>query len=224
VRTAVMDEIIMRVITRDGVDGVLNLAAGLDARPWRLDLPASLAWTDVDHPVMIDTKLEVLARETPRCRYEGVRLDLANANARRELFRRIGAASRRLLVITEGLLIYLPSDAVAELGRDLHARPSFQFWLTDLAHPKLIKMLAKNWGKAVAAGGAPFQFAPAEGTGFFVPLGWKETEWRSAFHEGMRLKRTMPMAWLWNFLGKISPKKKQEEFRRFSGVTLLERT
>ncbi|HEY9519352.1 MAG TPA: class I SAM-dependent methyltransferase, partial [Gemmatimonadales bacterium] len=33
VRTAVMDEIIMRVVKHEEVDCVLNLAAGLDARP-----------------------------------------------------------------------------------------------------------------------------------------------------------------------------------------------
>ena len=94
---------------------VLNLAAGLDARPWRLPLPAGLRWVDVDHPVMIDAKLEVLAGETPRCRYEGVRLDLADTAARRGLFARVGAEATRALVITEGLLVYLPAPAVAEL-------------------------------------------------------------------------------------------------------------
>src|SRR5262245_57180702 len=44
VRTAVMDEIILRLVNEDGVDTVLNLAAGLDARPYRLDLPRSLRW------------------------------------------------------------------------------------------------------------------------------------------------------------------------------------
>ena len=46
VRTAVMDEIILRVIQHDGVDTVLNLAAGLDARPYRLPLPSELRWFD----------------------------------------------------------------------------------------------------------------------------------------------------------------------------------
>jgi O-methyltransferase involved in polyketide biosynthesis len=71
----------MRLVQRDDVDTVLNLAAGLDARPWRLPLPAGLHWVDLDHPAMIDAKLEVLAGETPRCRYEGVRLDLADTAA-----------------------------------------------------------------------------------------------------------------------------------------------
>ncbi|HWC75096.1 MAG TPA: class I SAM-dependent methyltransferase, partial [Gemmatimonadales bacterium] len=35
VRTAVMDEIIMRLVNEEGVDTVLNLAAGLDVRPYR---------------------------------------------------------------------------------------------------------------------------------------------------------------------------------------------
>src|SRR5690348_16508298 len=38
VRTAVMDEIVLRCV-QAGAKTVLNLAAGLDARPFRLDLP-----------------------------------------------------------------------------------------------------------------------------------------------------------------------------------------
>src|SRR5262245_33521019 len=51
VRTAVMDEVIMRAVREEGVLQVVNLAAGLDARPWRLDLPRELQWVDVDHAV-----------------------------------------------------------------------------------------------------------------------------------------------------------------------------
>jgi hypothetical protein len=44
------------------------------------------------------------------------------------------------------------------------------------------------------------------------------------WEESLRLKRTMPMAWLWNLIGKLYSKKKREEFRRFSGIVLLQRT
>src|ERR1043166_6782360 len=47
VRTAVMDEIVVRLVQNQSIDTVLNLAAGLDARPYRLDLPATLHWIDV---------------------------------------------------------------------------------------------------------------------------------------------------------------------------------
>lgn len=223
VRTAVLDEIIMRLVKREGVDCVLNLAAGLDARPWRLPLPTALRWVDVDHPVMIDAKLEVLEQEPLHCKYEGVRLDLADAPARHALFERVNAGTRRALVLTEGLLVYLPPLAVAALARDLHAQSGFHFWLTDLASPGLLKMLAKSWGPLVAAGNAPFQFGPAESTEFFRPLGWRELEWRPLFDEGIRLKRTMRFAGFFKLLGTLAPKKKREEFKRFSGVALLER-
>ena len=73
VRTAVFDEIILKTIERDRVDLVVNLAAGLDARPWRLEgLPASLRWIDVDLPGILSYKTETLAGETPVCRYEAV--------------------------------------------------------------------------------------------------------------------------------------------------------
>src|SRR5438093_7634060 len=42
VRTVVFDEFVMRLVRKEGADTVLNLAAGLDARPWRLALPKSL--------------------------------------------------------------------------------------------------------------------------------------------------------------------------------------
>src|SRR5204862_188320 len=48
VRTAVLDELILRAIERDGVDTVLNLAAGLDTRPYRLPLPPALRWIEAD--------------------------------------------------------------------------------------------------------------------------------------------------------------------------------
>jgi len=51
IRTAVIDEIVRELA--GGVDLVVNLAAGLDARPWRLELPARLRWIDVDLPEIL---------------------------------------------------------------------------------------------------------------------------------------------------------------------------
>src|SRR5207249_10995854 len=102
--------------------------------------------------------------------------------------------------------------------------PSFNWWLIDIAAPRLLRMMEKTWGRAVAAGNAPFQFAPAEGSRFFQAQGWREAEFRSMWEESLRLKRTMPLARVWNVIAKLYPKSKREEFRRMSGVVLLERT
>jgi methyltransferase (TIGR00027 family) len=223
VRTALLDEIIMRVLREEGIDCVLNLACGLDARPWRMELPPALSWIDVDHPVMIDLKTSEMAKEPLKCRYEAVRQDLADAAGRRALFARVGSSAKKVLVLSEGLLVYLPEEAVKGLATDLAAQPSFRFWLTDLASPGLLRMMGRSWGKTVAKGNAPFVFGPADAPGFFAALGWKELEFRSMFHEGIRLKRTMRMAKFWVFVGSLFGAKKRAEMQRFSGVALYGR-
>ncbi|HKV71632.1 MAG TPA: SAM-dependent methyltransferase [Gemmatimonadales bacterium] len=223
VRTAVMDEIIERVV-REGADAVLNLAAGLDARPWRLDLPASLTWWDVDYPAMQEYKREGMQGETPRCRVEWAATDLADRAARRALLARVGQSARRVLVVSEGLLVYLDPAAVRELATDLHEPASFRQWLIDLASPKLLEWInRRNMGKATAAGGAPMKFGPAEGTAYFGPSGWRELEWRPTGEEAYRLHREMRMAWLWRLLGLVTTAKSRERWRRFAGFALLER-
>lgn len=223
VRTAVMDEIIMRVIAHDGVRTVLNLAAGLDARAHRLALPPSLRWFHVDLPDMVAYMREHLADQTPRCALEYVAADLTAADQRRAVFARVGSAGGPALVVTEGLLVYLQPEQVASLARELAAQSSFRWWLIDLASPMLLQMLRKNWQPRLAAGNAPMVFAPAEGTKFFEPLGWREAEFRSTWQEALRLKRTMRGARLWSVLGRLMPKARQEAMRRMSGIVLLER-
>lgn len=225
VRTAVFDEVIRERVKSYGVDLVLNLAAGLDARPWRMtELPSSLRWVDVDLPGILDYKLETLANEKTVCRYDAVRLDLTDAAKRRALFSQLGAEARRVLVVTEGLLVYLTPEDVGTLAHDLHEIRSFQWWLIDLINPRLMKMMQRSWGKQLAAGNAPFRFAPEGGTKFFEPFGWHEAEFHSSMEEARRLDREMPGMWFWRIIGRLSSRKRQTEFRRMSGFPLLERT
>ncbi|MBF6024535.1 class I SAM-dependent methyltransferase [Lysobacter niastensis] len=220
VRTAVMDEIVLRCV-HEGAATVLNLAAGLDARPYRLALPPTLRWLHVDLPDMVDHFRDNMAGETPHCQLEFVAADLREASARREVFAK--AAERGpVLAITEGLLIYLEADQVADLARDLRDFAHATWWLTDLASPMLLKLLERRWSPKLREANAPFRFGPAEGTAFFLPMGWHEAEFRSTWDESLRLNRTMPMAWLWNLLSRFQSRQRQEEGRRMSGIVLLQ--
>ncbi len=219
VRTQVMDELILRVINQDGIDTVLNLAAGLDARPYRLPLPAALRWIEVDFPDVLAYKQSKLADERPRCVLEYADTDLTDENARRALFNRIDASAKKTFVIAEGLIAYLQREQVAGLATDLSAQPSFRWWLLDLASPELLKRLNRTWGKALQR--APLIFGPAEGTKFFAPYGWREVEFRSMFEESLRLKRTMKFAGFFQLLGRLAPRKMRVRLRRMSGVVLL---
>jgi methyltransferase (TIGR00027 family) len=223
VRTAVFDEIILRCVA-EGADAVLNLAAGLDARPWRLDLPPSLTWIQVDYPDMLAYVREQLAAERPRCVLQWEPADLADAARRRALFAKLGAAHRKVLVVSEGLLIYLGPDGAAALADDLHAQPRFHRWVFDIASPRLLKMMRRSTRRQMADANASFLFAPAENTAFFGPHGWRELEFHGSWPEAIRLRRLPPLYHLFRLFAVVRRRKAREKWSRFAGVALMERT
>jgi O-methyltransferase involved in polyketide biosynthesis len=128
-----------------------------------------------------------------------------------------------VLVMTEGLLIYLEPEQVAAIARELGAHASCHYWLLDLASPMLLEWMARSWKGPQGLANAPFRFAPAEGTAFFAPHGWREREFRSTMVEAKRLKRAPSNAWLWALFGAFMSKARREQMARFSGCVMLER-
>jgi methyltransferase (TIGR00027 family) len=187
-RTFLLDEFTMRHI-REGYDKVLNLAAGLDARPYRMDLPSSLQWVEVDLPGIIEEKEKVLNNETPRCNLTRIKLDLADQKARLALFKKLNSKASKILVISEGLIIYLTSAQVASFATDLSSQKNFKRWTFDMVSPALLKMIQEKMGPALGGSGAEFQFAPEEGEEFFLPYGWKSLESRSGLKTAASLHR-----------------------------------
>jgi len=52
-------------------------------------------------------------------------VDLGDATARRVLFDEVNARAQKVFVLTEGVVGYLPNDAVAAHAADLHAEERF---------------------------------------------------------------------------------------------------
>jgi methyltransferase (TIGR00027 family) len=186
-RTYLFDHFITQEIAA-GCDLVINLAAGLDARPYRMNPPASLQWIEIDLPGILDYKEEILRDDKPVCALERIRLDLSDVSARREVFAKLGSRGSKALVISEGLIVYFTADEVGALAEDLAAPPSFQRWVTDLCSPGLLKLLKKKMGKEMGDS-AVLKFAPPEGPAFFGTHGWKPLEVRSFMKTAAQLKR-----------------------------------
>jgi methyltransferase (TIGR00027 family) len=187
-RTHLFDTFLLREIDQ-GADLVLNLAAGLDARPYRMQLPSTLQWVEVDLSDIFSYKEEVLANEVSRCRLERVRLDLSDVEARRALFAELDRRATKIVVITEGLLIYFTADEVASLARDLAAGAHFQSWIIDLASPGQLRLMQMTTGKQLRAAGAVFKFAPPEGANFFLPHGWQPKDVQGLLKTAAEFKR-----------------------------------
>jgi methyltransferase (TIGR00027 family) len=221
VRTAVIDELLQRAIAQ-GCDVVLNLAAGLDTRPFRLALPPSLQWIEADLPDLMSYKQQHLAAEKPICRFRSVSIDLADRAARQRLLADANAAGTAVVVITEGLLGYLDQEEVIGLARDLHSQPNIAKWITDFASPMVLKRINKQWGKQLNAARAPLKFAPAEGELFFQPHGWCPEEFRDMMLETERLNRPLPGVAIFKIMRRIAPSFAAKQARLWrSGMVLM---
>jgi methyltransferase (TIGR00027 family) len=171
-RTYLFDKFVLDEI-RNGADLVVNLAAGLDARPYRMDLPTTLHWVEVDLPEIIAYKNEILANEKPQCHLERIALDLSDLPRRRELFADLDRRGKKIVVIAEGLLIYFTSDQVGALAEDIGRGDHFQNWIVDLASPGQLKLMQRTTGQQLSEVGAAFKFAPPDGPNFFMRYGWE---------------------------------------------------
>lgn len=189
VRTRVYDELILQAIERDAITAVLNLAAGMDARPYRLALPASLRWIEIDLPDIVASKQSILANEKPACHLERIGLDLADRQGFRAVLARVAAEHSHVLAVTEGLLIYLDQAAVDGLADDLHACPAVRSWVLEAAMPEILARSRRQWKKNLDPAGAAMKFAPASGIGYFRRHGWTPRVERSCMLEAHRLGR-----------------------------------
>jgi methyltransferase (TIGR00027 family) len=183
-RTKLIDDLVTEFVQNRG-DRVLNLAAGFDTRPYRLDLPAGMEWIEADLSEIIDEKQRLLASESARCRLTRVAVDLADAPKRSALLADATSGARDTLVITEGLLLYLNERQVRALAQDLH-RTEIGGWITDVLAPRIIRGMMRQMPSLDKA---PMTFEPTEGVAFFEREGWTVGAVRPILNQAGRWKR-----------------------------------
>ncbi|WP_460111118.1 class I SAM-dependent methyltransferase [Streptomyces sp. YKOK-J1] len=122
IRTRFLDDL-LREASASGVRQVVLLGAGMDSRAFRMDWPEGTRLFEVDTAAPLDFKASVLRREraVARCERITVAVDL-----REDWPGALAAAGHDPAVptawIAEGLLIYLPEDAVELLLARIGAR------------------------------------------------------------------------------------------------------
>ena len=228
IRTRTIDEMITRLVESGSVDTVLNLAAGLDTRPYRLNLPASLRWIEVDFPGILTYKEQILESEQPVCWVERIKLDLTDVASRKTLFAQVNASANQALVITEGLLSYLSEVQVASLAADLHQQSNFHWWMFELASSMILQQAQKSdrqrlFDQYFANGKATFLFAPDEGTDFFRPYGWRVKEFRSIWQAACLCNRKTHLIGVAEILIRCFARRYWQTITQYAGFVLLER-
>ncbi|MGD9857354.1 MAG: class I SAM-dependent methyltransferase [Planctomycetaceae bacterium] len=116
-RTVILDAAVNGFLDRNPRAVVINLGAGLCTRFWRVRAGESLRWYDVDLPSVIDLKQALLADVdlgTKEARGQYTMMD-ADVTDMCWMDRIPGASGEQVLVIAEGLLMYLEPEAVRRL-------------------------------------------------------------------------------------------------------------
>jgi methyltransferase (TIGR00027 family) len=225
-RTYILDGFIRDAI-KDGVDMIVNLGAGLDTRPYRLDLPTSLNWVEVDFEAVIAYKSSRLADETPACHLRRIACDLGDDPARRALLHDLTKTGQKILVLTEGVMPYLSAQQVEALAQDLQAQPQIAVWLTDYFSPLFHKLSARGRIARQLERNAPFQFMPGDApeawSRFFAACGWQIDHVTYLGEEGARLGRDMPANWLIRLVMRLTPEARLQPYRRMMGFVRLTR-
>ena len=115
-RHRAIDLLLERAIERDGVTQVIEAAAGLSPRGWRFtERHEELVYIEGDLPGMVERKREALERMGSLSdRHRVVELDVLRPRGKASLSGVARGLDKQagLAIITEGLLSYLPRDAV----------------------------------------------------------------------------------------------------------------
>lgn len=229
VRTHLIDEMILDLLAVDSVDTVISLGAGLDTRPYRLPLPQTLRWIEVDQPELLSYKAERLSGIKPVCTVEHVKMDLNSTEQRSVLFESLNIQPHKVLILTEGLLAYFHPSQVAALAQDLYQHSAFRWWLFELMslptafQPSQGRSLHRQLDQHFGAGQQAFRFLPKEGTEFFYPYGWHRVESRSMLDEMEQLNRARCLVLLWKPLSRWIYKEPWQVFSKRVSIVLMQR-
>jgi len=218
-RTVYFDAVITRLARAGEIACVVNLAAGLDARPYRLDVPSTLRWIEADLPDMLDYKASRLAGSEPRCVLERVPADLTDGEAVARVLEKTDDLPT--LALTEGLLVYLQEEDVGRLGRALAARPNVRWWLLDISGVAALRWSSRGrMGRQLANANASHRWAPPQGPNFFRAFGWTPVDVRSSWEEAVHLGR---VPWWLRAVEAVTPPGRRDGLHHIARLVLLER-
>jgi methyltransferase (TIGR00027 family) len=203
IRTVAIDRLVEETVPL--VDTVINLAAGMDTRPYRLKLPPQLRWIEIDYDHVLDRKTAQLADDKPNCKLERIAADLGEDDGRRKLFAELGARTKSALIISEGFIAYLKNEHAEAISKDLLAVPSFRYWTQDYGQGKRAR---HRRGRDIAKHmqNAPWQFTIDKPIEWFGSHGWKIHQQLYILDEADRVGRAFPSMFPWNVLLPLFPK------------------
>ena len=171
VRTRFWDEALLNAVPP--VQQVVILAAGLDARAYRLPWPDGTTVFELDQPTVVAAKADLLAGDKPRCLRVAIGVDLTTDWT--DSLRGNGFDPDLPTVwLMEGLLQYLDEDAVHTVFQrvDSLSAPGSVLLYDIVGKTLLDNVTLAAVREQMARNGAPWLFGTDSPEQLCEPLGW----------------------------------------------------
>lgn len=221
IRTYIIDQMITDLVAK-GVTAFLNVGAGLDSRPYRMNLDPGLQWIEVDFPHVIEHKRKCLEKYKPNCKLESIGLDLSDRSSRQSLFAEVARIHPKVAVLTEGVLPYLTEEQVSEFSQDLIRNPNIEYWICEYFSPKVYRYL-KDPKRMKVLKNAPFRFYPENWMSFFESRGWRLSQLQYYSEVSESLGRPTPVPYIFKLFEFVMGKQWAAPLKRMSGFMIWER-
>jgi len=146
VRTKVIDEIITELLTNSNIKVVINLGAGLDTRPYRLSIPTTIQWIEIDQHSILEFKNKTLSKHQAFCPIKHVGIDHFNPIQLKNLLDLELDDNSDVLFITEGVLPYLNQEEILQTIHLISNTKGIRiYWVSDIVKPLLVSILGYFW-------------------------------------------------------------------------------
>ena len=178
IRTRFFDDALLGAVRDSSIDQVVILAAGMDARAFRLEWPRNVRVFEVDREDVFTHKEAVLSRvkAAPSCDRRVVQRDLAQPWVS-ALIDAGFDTGKKAAFLAEGLLYYLDEAAVASMLDALRsiATPGSWFGLDVMNREVLTSPFMASYLNKLTELGSPWKFGVADPEAFLASKGWQGT-------------------------------------------------
>jgi methyltransferase (TIGR00027 family) len=176
IRTRFFDDALLAAVRDSSIDQVVILAAGMDARAFRLEWPHQVRLFEVDREDVFAHKEAVLSRmqAAPACDRRVVQRDLSQSWVP-ALVDAGFDPERKAAFLAEGLLYYLDEPSVISMLEALGSVAAPDSWLgLDAVNPEVMTSpFMATYLKRLSDLGSPWKFGIADPESFFSSRGWQ---------------------------------------------------
>ena len=150
---------------------VVIIGAGFDTRAFRL---MGGTWIELDEPQVIAYKDERLSASTSENELQRIPIDFATESVEQKLAPFLGR--RPVVVVIEGVLMYLEEEAISHLIQTLHHLFPQHKLICDLMTREFFEKTATTMHEKLTGMGAPFKFAADNPAEIFLKNGYRQLE------------------------------------------------